>query len=340
MMDGLLRGWSEAHPQDSVTVFGPVSLRLRAAALSFEMIEVQVGLPPRRILQQQVELPFRRLAQAADVVIVPNLACSIARLGAPIVGTLCDLRHLRRPREFSLASRVFRGAIWTASARRMSAVASISEFSLREADDLGFQLPLERAVVPLGLDHVRRGPGLRGKRNTVVCVSHRRSKGLSAVPSVWANVQRALGRARPDLIITGVPQAQHPNLIRVMAEAGVIDGFRVTNFLADADLHRTIAEARAVLYLSAYEGYGFVPSEATILGTHSFVYDLEPFRERSRQLSITAVPVDDAPAIARELTAYLLADPVDVVVEQPPVWADTAAAYRVLAERALRATSG
>jgi SAM-dependent methyltransferase len=109
----------------------------------------------------------------------------------------------------------------------------------------------------------------------------------------------------------------------------------VTGFLPEADLHRTIAEARAVLYLSAYEGYGFVPSEATVLGTHSFVYDLPPYRERAAQLSATAVPIDDTSALARELIGYLRADRPEVTAEPPPRWAETAEAYRALAERVL-----
>jgi hypothetical protein len=335
VMNGLLRGWADAHPTDHVTVFGPAALRSRADDLGFDVVEARVDVAPRRVLQQQVELPLRRLARVADVVIVPNLTCSMAGLGAPIIGIIHDIRHLRRPEEFSRTSRLFRGVVWTASARRMSAVASVSEFSLHEADDLGFSLPAERTVVPHGLDHVPRDLVTRAKTNTVVCVSHRRSKGLHAVPALWASVQAALGADRPELVITGVASHDQPELTRAMNAAGVIDGVRVTGFLTELELFRTIAEARAVLYLSTYEGYGLVPSEASALGTHSFVYDLAPYRERASQLSITAVPVGDANAIARELTRYLRADPVAVAVDPLPRWADAAVAYRALAERAV-----
>jgi len=90
-----------------------------------------------------------------------------------------------------------------------------------------------------------------------------------------------------------------------------------------------------VLYLSTYEGYGFVPSEATVLGTHSFVYDLAVYRERASQLSVTAVPVDDAPAIARELVRFLRAGAGEVVAAPPPGWTDAAAAYRAFVEQVL-----
>lgn len=336
VMDGLLRGWADAHPGDHVTVFGPASLGPRVADLGFAMVEARIGIPPRRILQQQLELPLRRSARPVDVVVTPNLTCSVAGLGAPVVGTLCDVRHLRRPQEFPASARLFRAAVWGASSRRMSAVASISAFSLQEADALGFRLPAERAVVPLGLDHVRRPPGHQPKSDTVVCVGHRSSKGLHGLPSVWAAVQAELGTGAPDLVITGVAPDRQPGVAGALGAAGVTGGFRMTEFLPEAHLHRTIAEARAVLYLSPYEGYGFVPSEATVLGTHSFVYDLAPYRERASQLSITAVDVDDASAIASRLIAYLLADRVPVRAEPPPRWADTASAYRTLTERVLR----
>lgn len=333
VMDGLLRGWAEAHPGDRVTVFGPASLGPRVADLGYTMVEARIGIPPRRILQQQLELPLRRSARPVDVVVTPNLTCSVTGLGAPIVGTLCDVRHLRRPQEFPPSARLFRAAVWGASARRMSAVASISAFSLQEADALGLRLPAVRAVVPLGLDHVRPPPVLGPKSNTVVCVGHRTSKGLDGIPSVWATVQAELGADAPDLVITGVGPDRQPDLARAMGAAGVARGFRMTEFLPVADLHRTIAQARVVLYLSGYEGYGFVPSEATALGTHSFVYDLPPYRERASALSITAVAVGDTAAVARQLVAYLRAEHTGVRADPPPHWADTAVAYRGLVDR-------
>jgi hypothetical protein len=335
VMDGLLRGWTQAHPNDRVTVFGPAMLRSRLEHCEFDLIETRIDVAPRRVLQQQIELPMRRSARATDVVIVPNLSCTLVGLGTPIIGVLHDLRHLRRPQEFSHASRLFRAVVWPASVRRMSAVVSVSDFSLREADELGFALPLERAVIPNGLDHVREDLRATAKHNTVVCVGHRGSKGLHTIPQIWATVQAALGSDRPDLVVTGVGQDRQPPLLRAMSEAGVVDGFRVTEFLPEAELFRTIAEARAVLYLSSYEGFGLVPSESTVLGTHSFVYDLEPYRERASQLSITAVPVDDVDALARELTRYLRAGRVAVVADPPATWTDAAAAYRGVAERVI-----
>lgn len=339
-MEGLLRGWAEAFPGDRVKVFGPGSMRHRADDVGLDVVEPRVSVPPRRILQQQVEFPLRRLARGADVVIVPNLACSLVGASPPIVGTLCDLRHLRRPKEFSRSSRLFRGAIWTASARRMSGVVSISAFSLSEANELSFQLPQERTVAPLGLDHVSCGPDHPSKSNTVVCVAHRSSKGLADIPSVWATVQAEMGAARPDLLITGVPRSARPKLVRDMAAANVFEGFRISGFLPETELHRTIARAKGLLYLSSYEGYGFVPSEATMLGTHSFVYDLPPYRERASQLSITAVPVDDTAAVGLALSGYLRAGHFAANANQPPRWAETAMAYRAVAERVLRASSG
>ena len=335
-MDGLLAGWPEAFPEDEVSVFGPASLRRATQSSGMKLILARTPLPPRRILQQQAELPLRRIARRVDAVVAPNLTCSIAGVAAPIVGTLCDLRHLRRPREFSTASRIFRSLVWTASARRMSGLVSISQFSLREASHLGFPLPRHRAVAPLGLDHVRRGHALSAKRNSVVCVSHRSSKGLEGVPSIWASVQAQLGASRPDLIITGVQTRDHPAVMQAMAAAGVVDGFRVTQFLPAATFHGAIAAAKAILYLSGYEGYGFVPSEARTLGTHSFVYDLAPYRERASHLSVTAVPIGDTAAIARELVAYLRKDSFEVPAMPLPGWADTARTYRALLSQVLQ----
>ena len=336
-MDGLLAGWGEAYPEDRVSVFGPASLKGATESLGMTLVPARAPLPPRRIVQQQAELPLRGVARRVDAVVAPNLTCSIVGVAAPIIGTLCDLRHLRRPKEFSAASRIFRRVVWTASARRMSGLVSISEFSLREAGDLRFPLPPHRAVAPLGLDHVRRDPSITGKRNMVICVSHRHSKGLEGVPSIWANVQAELGAGAPELIVTGVSSSDHKDVRGAMAAAGVFDGFRVTGFLPTATFRRTIAEAKAVLYLSQYEGYGFVPSEATALGTHSFVFDIPPYRERASHLSVTAVPVSDTASIARELLAYLRHGRFAVAARPLPTWTDTVGTYRALLSKVLHA---
>lgn len=339
VMQGLLRGWAEANPQDRLTVFGPLSLRSPSGAFDFEMVEARVQTRPRRILQQQIELPLRRLAGSADVVLVPNLTCSLVGIPAPIVGVLNDVRHLRRPQEFSRASRLFRGAVWAASARRMAAVISGSNFALSEAAELGLHLPKERAVIPHGLDHVSSNSHSGGKLNTVVCVGHRSSKGLLAVPAIWAAVQGELGAGSPELIITGVGRTQQADVLRAMGQAGVVDGFHLTEFLPVSQLHHTIATAKAVLYLSSYEGYGLIPSEATVLGTHSFVYDIPPYRERARDLSVTAVPVDDAVAVAGALVDYLRGGRFDVAATPVRRWADAALEYRAVIERVLRLPS-
>ena len=54
VMDGLLRGWADAHPRDRVTVFGPASLGPRVTDLGFAMVEARIGsrngllIEPRR----------------------------------------------------------------------------------------------------------------------------------------------------------------------------------------------------------------------------------------------------------------------------------------------------
>lgn len=335
IMDGLLRGWAEAHPHDQVTVFGPSSLRSRLNGADFSLVQPRFDIPPRRILQQQVELPIRHLARTADVVIVPNLACSLFGLGRPIVGTLNDVRHLRRPEEFSRGSRSFRGLVWAASARRMAAVVSISHFSLNEADALGLRLPKLRAVAPCGVDHLPVDLDVREKQETVVCVAHRASKGLHELPAIWAGVRAALGISCPLLVVTGVAQGRHAVVDAQMAKAGVTAGYRLAPFLSSPAFYSALAEARAVLYLSTYEGFGLVPSEASALGTHCFVYDLAPYRERPKQLSITSVPAGDAVALSRELAEYLRRGHSRVPAVEPNRWADFADVYRTLALRAI-----
>jgi len=174
------------------------------------------------------------------------------------------------------------------------------------------------------------------KQNTVVCVGHRSSKGLHALPAIWSRVQAELGGSCPQLVVTGVSARWRADIVARFAASGLVDGYRLTGFLPERDFYTAIAQARALLYLSTYEGYGLVPSEATVLGTHSFVYDLAPYRERAAQLSITAVPVGDAVALGQELIRFLRADDRRVVTAPPPGWADAAGAYREFVERVLR----
>ncbi len=330
LMRGLVRGWREEFPSDQLTVFGQQSL---VDGLDIEAVEPRSKIRPKRMTQQQIELPFRerKIASAADVVIVPNIGCSIAPLGSPIVGTLNDLRHLARPADFSRQARIYRGLTWPLFTSRMSAVAAISQFSLEEARRLGFKLPQHTGVARLGADHVPAQAASAITSPTIVCVAHRASKNPIELAAVGRDLQRA---GLDDIVIRITGMQSGKARVAVLQEFHRMKVRRPPEFIGyldERDLYDLVATSRALVYLSRYEGFGLVPTEATRLGTRTFAYDLAPYRERMSELNATLAPVGGIGDLSESLVEFLSSADRPTVFPTQTSWRETAQTFRSLA---------
>ena len=335
LMEGVLAGWSRRFPEDDLVVFGPEDLR-KCGVENAEYVVPRMNFGPRRIVHQQVELPLRLKKQirSSDVVVVPNIGCTIFPIGAPIVGVLNDIRHLRRPGEFSRTANYFRRIVWPASVSRMSGVAAISQFSLDEAAELNFSLPADRVVSPLGSDHCTRPVHIE-KRPVVVCVAHRNSKGTEDLSLIWREVENSLGSSF-ELVITGISDLEtRLGIEEAFRASGAQSVPRFAPYMPKHELHALLAESAAALYLSSYEGFGLVPTEATALGTRVFGYALAPYLERSDELTMSSVPEGQPKRLAEELVRFLQRG--DFTEEPVPMfsWQQTAELLRGVCELAI-----
>ncbi len=331
-MEGLLDGWSRLDTEDERIVYGPESLRRAVEAGGATLVTARSGIAPRRFTQQQAELPARlvvdRRLAGSDVVVAANMTCSLIPGGPPVVGILHDVRHLRRPQDFSRSANRYRRIAWSRSARRMRAVVAVSEFSKDEAVELGLPLPDRVWTIPNGCDHVD-SPTSEEVDDVVLCVAHRSSKGIDDLAAVWSVVHEQLGDAAPSLLVSGV-ESGSPGAASLSASFGrrALPTPRVIGYVSSAELYSTMSRSRAVLYLSHYEGFGLVPTESSALGRRTFAYDLAPYRERAEHLLLTTAPLGRPDLIGRRLVQYLAAERAETTPIDMPTWSQVAQQYR------------
>ncbi len=334
-MKGLMEGWSRQFPSDSLAVFGPADLTDNAPGV--ESLAPRIKLPPKGILQSQLELPLRhrRAIESSTAVISGHVARPLLPVSKPIIGTIHDVRHLRQPQDFHPLVNLYRRRMWSTGASRLAGAVAVSRFSLDEATELGMPLPEFVAVAKLGSDHVQRRTGV-AKQNFVLCVAHRGSKLDPGLATIWKQVEDQTQASTPRLVVSGVSdQRLRSQIGEQFRRAGVVGRPDFLDYMPQSDFEDLIESARAVLYLSNYEGFGLVPSEATALGTMSFTYDLPPYRERIDELCITMAPLGEPRELGEHLARYInsTSDPAPTPAVVQTSWGETAQVYRDLVLR-------
>lgn len=99
---------------------------------------------------------------------------------------------------------------------------------------------------------------------------HIQDKQVDALPPALAEAREELPGLRA--VISG-EGPERDRVIRAATEAGVSDVVEFPGFVAEAELHRLLAEASCLVNPSRREGYGLVVVEAASYGTPSVVID-------------------------------------------------------------------
>ncbi len=118
---------------------------------------------------------------------------------------------------------------------------------------------------------------------------------------------RARGLERP-LVVVGNPGGAERELAEAIARHGMGDLVQVLHGVSHADLLALYHACRAVVFPSAYEGFGIPLVEAIAAGRPVAVSDIPVFRELASEAA-QFFPLGDAPATAAAIEA-LWSDPV------------------------------
>jgi glycosyltransferase involved in cell wall biosynthesis len=199
------------------------------------------------------------------VVLATAPTTTVRRMAPPLAVVILDLRHERRPDQFSRGRRLLRRISYGRSYSLADGFISISQRSL---DDLHELHPSTRRkpglVAHLGADHVLGWPE-PSRRGPSISFAHHTNKNPDLILDAWELLAKR-GRALPPLTILGLSGASRTHLEGVIATKGLGDHVKLAPFLPHDEFQRVMAEADMVVFPSDFEGFGLPVVEGMSLG--------------------------------------------------------------------------
>jgi len=253
------RGFASAHPQ-------------LARAVSIHESKSSQNARPLRVLSESTWLASR--ARGAQVVhhgggTVPS------RSPQPVLLTIHDLQYLVYPQYFSRVKLAYLSSRLPASARRARHIAVPSDYVRSTViDRLGVQ-PGQVSVVRHGIEadlgaartseqELRARFGLTATHVLAYpAVTHPHKNHLFLCDLVAG----PLRERDVQVVFAGGQGRGHEDLQRRIAQAGLAERVKFVGRLNDADRDGLLAMAAALVFPSAYEGFGAPVIEAMALGT-------------------------------------------------------------------------
>lgn len=285
--------------------------------------------PPGRAgdhLWEQAVLPAA--ARSRTILSLANTAPVYARHGVVVV---YDLATLVGPQWFARGLTLY-GRLTLMAARRADAVVTASRQVAGELEAAGVRSDRIHVI------HIAIGPEFRRADEEEIhrVRTRHRLQGPYAILVGWADPRKGVEIALSaheavvkdlphDLVLVG---GRHPNFAPVAQPRG--PNVRVLGYLKDDELPPLISGASALLYPSAYEGFGLPPLEAMACGTPAIVSDLPSVREATSGVA-TYLPRDDDRGWAEALGEAIKGD---LHAEEPEkrTWEDVAGDFRRLLE--------
>jgi glycosyltransferase involved in cell wall biosynthesis len=214
----------------------------------------------------------------ADVLFAPAYTGPIA-WRVPMVTAVYDVSFSAHPEWFGAREGLRRRVLTGMSARRAARVITSSEFSRREITRHLRVDPARIEVVYPGVTPVTPAHSPVIRDNLVLFVGSLFTR--RHVPALIEGFSR-LARRQSDVRLEIVgdnrtnPRVDFEGLA---AASGIGSRIALRSYVADAELSGLYARARAFVFLSEYEGFGFTPLEALAAGVPITVLDTPIARE-------------------------------------------------------------
>jgi glycosyltransferase involved in cell wall biosynthesis len=238
-------------------------IRSLLAALEAEPVEVRrygfggssrALVPVRDLGWYLAALPRRAQRDGVEVLHCPTQRAPM-RSTVPLVVTVHDLAVLRHPETFNRWTRAYSRRVLPNVARSATRLIAVSEFTRRELQEL-LDVPAEKVhVIPNAVGEPFTAEGEAAAGDYVLAVSTLEPR--KNLPRLVEGYRRAGLNGLP-LLVAGAP-----------GWGGVEvdgDGVRWLGRVGDDELARLYRGARAVAYVSLYEGFGLPVLEAMACG--------------------------------------------------------------------------
>jgi glycosyltransferase involved in cell wall biosynthesis len=269
---GLMREIVARSDSESASGYSLVALTTRAGvSFAIDGVERRVirALPGGRSLLRRVRVFLaaslhvrlrRRYLAGADVVFYPFTALMPLVTNVPTCVLVHDLQHLELPRNFSVAQRVYRSLAYDRRITRADAIVAVSE-STRASIMHRLRISGDRIrVIPPGIDGHFFGPRDAGAPPTRDPFLYYPARGLPHKNhSTLFEAFALLRESRPDLrlVLTGGDAHLLGPLPPGVTHEGRVSRERVRELYQSAS---------AMVFASAFEGYGLPPLEAMACG--------------------------------------------------------------------------
>ncbi|MEB2313867.1 MAG: glycosyltransferase family 1 protein [Polyangiaceae bacterium] len=206
-----------------------------------------------------------------DVVWSPANFCVIRKLQVPQVTTVHDLQHVRLPDNFSRKDRAVRGALFRLTALRSARVVAISEFTRNDFIEV-YGVPRERVVtIHSGVDRSwvselpKPGGGIAelgafGSYFYYPAASNvHKNHGL-----LLEAVRRLIDRGMQDvaLVFTGMKTPYWSTIQKSVIRLGLTKHVHHLGFVDRSTVFKLMANAKALVFPSLFEGFGLPLLEA------------------------------------------------------------------------------
>ena len=245
-------------------------------------------------LWEQFTLPRLVRAAGADVLFAPAYSGPVIS-AVPLVVAVYDVSFAAHPEWFGMREGLRRRLLTGMSARRATTVITSSEFSRREITRHLRVDPARIEVIYPGVSPVAPAHAPVARDNLVLFVgSLFTRRHVPALIEGFSRLARRRPKMGPDMgpdMEPGMEPGVRLEIVgdnrtnprvdfeRLAATSGSGGRIALRSYVPDAELSALYARARAFVFLSDYEGFGFTPLEALAAGVPIAVLDTPIARE-------------------------------------------------------------
>ena len=265
----------------------------------------------REVFWEQVQLPQSRRRLRADLLFVPHI--SVPLWNSPrVVMVMHDAALFVCSKNYSILTRAYRGAILRLSTQRMPAIITVSQSS--KTDILRFlKIKSEKvhvvysgrgALSSLDQDDRFWAPAPDSEPPFVLYAGgFGMRKNLTRLIEAYAVCISTYG-IRERLVMVGKCNDVGRAAMEQVRKLGLDRRVLFPGYVSDDELRALYRGARATVYLSEYEGFGFPVVESMALGTPVLTSSVSSMPEIAGGAALLVAPSDIA-AISRALHAIL-----------------------------------
>ncbi len=222
---------------------------------------------PFKYLWTQFRLSFEMLVNPPDLLFIPAQIIPIIH-PAKTITTIHDVAYLPYPESYSRKSRMYLDFA-AKIAKKLPRILTVSEFSKKEITKYYGIDPKKIIVTPLGFSHETKANAQvvmtkYGLKNPFILYVGRleRKKNVAVIVDAFNMIKDESWGRDFELVLVGVKGHGWEEIEKVINASHYKNDIKIVGWVSEPEKHTLLAEAKAFILLSAYEGFGIPLLEA------------------------------------------------------------------------------